>query len=164
MLVHGPDQQEYACCARDTRVCEIGWAGQPWARNPKTPHFYWLGLGRPGPPQPLTFIDRAWAGPARLPNPSLLSTGPSSQPLTSVGQTPHISLPGQAAPCRTVSDRVGPCRHRVGPCRGPCRRVGLTLAHPCNGICRETPRYHVGATFDASLQLAGDESLNSMAC
>ena len=61
------------------RVCQKGWAGQPWARNPKTPHFYRLGLGRPGPPNPsllstgpgparlpksLTFIDRAWAGPA----------------------------------------------------------------------------------------------------
>ena len=90
------------------RVCQIGWAGQPWARNPKTPHFYWLGLGRPGPPQPLTFIDgsgparppksftfidRPWASPAHL-NPSLLSTGPGppnpslllARPLTSISQ------------------------------------------------------------------------------
>ena len=70
-----------------------------------------LGLGQPGP-QPLTSIG---------------------QPLTSISQTPHFYQPGQAAPCRTVSDRVGPCRApcRTVPCQsGPCRRVGLTPAHP----------------------------------
>ena len=68
------------------RVCQRGLAGRPWARNPKTPHFYWLAspgpkpltvinalgqpgpptphfyrraLGQPGPPKSLTFIDRA---------------------------------------------------------------------------------------------------------
>ena len=50
-------------CVKHVRVRQIGWAGRPWARNPKTPHFYWLGLGRPGPTQALTFIDGAWAGP-----------------------------------------------------------------------------------------------------
>ena len=90
------------------RVCQIGWAGQPWARNPKTPHFYWLGLGRPSHPNPsllstgpgparppkfLTFINGPWASPAH-PNPSLLSTGldppnPSlllARPLASISQ------------------------------------------------------------------------------
>ena len=85
------------------RVCQIG-----WACNPKTPHFYWLGLGRPGPTQPLTFIDGPgparppkaltfidgpWAHPAHL-NPSLLSTGPGqpnpslllARPLASISQ------------------------------------------------------------------------------
>ena len=103
------------------RVCQRGWAGRPWARNPKTPHFYWLGLGRPGPPQSLTFIDGPgparppkaltfidgpWARPAH-PNPSLLSTGPGRpKPLTSIGQTPHFYQPGQAAlPRRYPSQR-----------------------------------------------------------
>ena len=90
------------------RVCQIGWAGRPWARNPKTPHFYWLGLGRPGPPNPSLlstgpgparssqiphFYRRAGARPAHL-NPSLLSTGPGppnpslllARPLTSISQ------------------------------------------------------------------------------
>ena len=61
---------------RQVRVCQIGWAGRPWARNPKTPHFYWLGLGRPGPP-----------------NPSLLSTGPGPARPT---QIPHFYRWGQA--------------------------------------------------------------------
>ena len=55
-----------------------------------------------------------------------------------LGQTPHFYQPGQAAPCQTMSDHVGPCRHRAGPGRakvhhGACRRVGLVLAHPCIG-------------------------------
>ena len=50
-----------------------------------------------------------------------------------LGQTPHSCWP-EAAPCRTVSDRVGtvlaPCR--TVPCQaGTCHRVSLTLAHPC---------------------------------
>ena len=50
--------------------------------KPPTPHFYRRALGRPGPPQPLTFIDRAqpslaWANPSLLlANPSLLLAGP----------------------------------------------------------------------------------------
>ena len=56
------------------RVCQRGWAGQPWARNPKPltsigwpwassapqiPHFYRRALGPLGPPKSLTFIDGA---------------------------------------------------------------------------------------------------------
>ena len=48
-------------CWGHMRVCQRGWAGWPWARISKTPHFkfYWPGLCRPGSP-----------------NPSLLSKGP----------------------------------------------------------------------------------------
>ena len=76
----------------DMRVCQIGWAGQPWARNPKTPHFYWLGLGRPGPPQALTLsMGLGWPG---LCNPSLLSAGPwPAQPI----QIPHFYRRGPAS-------------------------------------------------------------------
>ena len=69
------------------------------------------------PAQPLTFNDRAQASLAS--NLSLLS----ARSLTSISDY----LPGQAAPCRTMSARVEtvPCESRL------CRRVGLTLAHPC---------------------------------
>ena len=90
--------------------------GQPLISIGQTPHFYW--------PNPHFY----W------PDPSLLL----ARPLTSIGQTPLFYQPSQAAPCRTLSDRVGPCRHHARPyqtvpcqCR-PCRHVGLTLAHPCN--------------------------------
>ena len=99
------------CFAKDDcqmRVCQRGWAGRPWARNPKTPHFHWLALGQPGPPTPsllstgpgparppkvLTFIDRPWASPAHL-NPSLVAAGPGqpkpslrlARPLASISQ------------------------------------------------------------------------------
>ena len=88
-------------------VCQRGWAGRPWARNPKTPHFYWLGLGRPGPPQPLTFIDGP--GPARPPKSLTFIDGPwasgppksftfidgarPDQPLTSIPDTLLLSIP-----------------------------------------------------------------------
>ena len=41
------------------------------------------------------------------PDPSLLSARPG-------------------APCRTVSDRVGPCWHRAGPCRAKVDRVAVS--------------------------------------
>ena len=51
--------------------------------GPPSPHFYRQRLGQPGPPIPhfyrqesLTFIDKAGQ--------------PGSQPLTSIGQTPHF--------------------------------------------------------------------------
>ena len=83
------------------RACQRGWAGRPWARNPKTLHFYWLGLGRPGPPQPLTFIDKP--GLARPPKAPTFIDGPRAppvhlrpaQPLTSIGQAPRFHQPGQ---------------------------------------------------------------------
>ena len=86
----------------------------------------WLGISPQPPPDPSLFST----GPASPATQSLTSIG---QPLTSIGQTPHFYQPSQAASCRTVSDRVGavsaPCR--TVPCQaGPCRRVGLTLAHP----------------------------------
>ena len=51
---------------------------------PQIPHFY-----LPGPAQPLTFIDKAWASPASsIPHFYRDALGqPSPQPLTSIGQT-----------------------------------------------------------------------------
>ena len=122
---------------RDPSLLSTG----PWPALPPSPHFYRQ--------EPLTFIDGA--RPARPPTPHFYWPTPHfywptphfywpdpslllARPLTSIGQTPHFYQPSQAAPCRTVSDRVGavsaPCR--TVPCQaGPCRRVGLTLAHPC---------------------------------
>ena len=114
----------------------------PWPARPPIPHFYrQASLAS----QPLTFIDR----PTRPPNPSLqlansslllakpslLLDSPSllldnlSLPLAInhtphfIGQTPHFYQPSQSAPCRNVSDRVGPCRHRAMPgwAVSPCR-------------------------------------------
>ena len=136
----------------------------PGRPGPQTPHFYWpgpasptphfyrQGLGQPGP-QPLTFIDRAQASPAQ----------PSPQTLTSIGQTRHFYLPGQAAPCRTVSDRVGPCRHRAGPCRAGLGRIAVSAWHwhilgnttvdvaACGDLVKT--RSHCGIAFGAYLRL-----------
>ena len=119
------------------RVCQIGWAGRPWARNPKTPRFYWLGLGRPGPAQPLTFIDGPgparppkaltfidgpWARPAHL-NPSLLSTGagqpnPSlllARPLASISRAgPRNSSRRNSAPKKRATGTAAPYFPRFG--------------------------------------------------
>ena len=124
-----------ACLCRDvpcqTAMCRVGqWFG-PCRASPAprhlisvnqpsspTPHFYRQGPGQPEPNPSLL-----------LANPSLLLANPSLllvRPLTSISQTPRFYLPGQAAPCRTVS---APCP--TVPCQyWPCRRVGLTLAHP----------------------------------
>ena len=138
-------------CCQDMRVCQRGWAGRPWARNPKTPHFYWLGLGRPGPPQPLTFIDGP--GPARLPkaltfidgpwarpahpNPSLLSTGPGppnpslllARPLTSISQARRRN-PG------VTPASVTPALHRNGHPLFPLVWGPPSLATPHLYPCR----------------------------
>ena len=98
--------------------------GQP---GPKALTFF-DGPGQPGP-QAFTFIDTTQVSPA--PNHSLLL----ARPLTSISQTPHFYLPGQAALCQTVSGNVCTC---AGPCHantpntqyGLCRRVGVTLTHP----------------------------------
>ena len=96
-----------SCALSHMRVCQIGWSGLPWARNPKTPHFlagpgparpsatphfyrrtragpapqiphfYRRALRPHGPPKSLTFIDGA-----QPPNPSLLL----ARPLTSISQ------------------------------------------------------------------------------
>ena len=75
------------------------------AHYPKTPHFYRQGLGQPGTPQALTFIDRASAGPAPQfphfyqwalgrPGPpkslTFIDGARPPKPLTSIDQTPHF--------------------------------------------------------------------------
>ncbi len=66
-------------------AARAGWA---WRAPPRAPP----PCARGGPsPQPLTFIDGPWAGPA-LPNPSLLSTGPRP---AWPGPTPHFYWPAQ---------------------------------------------------------------------
>ena len=84
--------------------------------------------GRPGP-QPLTFIDRAWAGPA--PNPSLLSKGPGpARP-----PSPHFYRqgPGQPGPqALTFIDRA-----QAGPAPNPSLLLAnpsLLLARPLTSI------------------------------
>ena len=90
----------------NVRVCQIGWARQPWAGpSPQILHSYRQGLGRPGapnpsflwtqrsqpaPPKSFTFIDGA--GPPQTPHfywpdPSLLSARPG-------GATPGLCRPG----------------------------------------------------------------------
>ena len=131
-----------------SRVCQRGWTGQPWARNPKTRHFSWPALGRPSPPNPSrlsTGSGLAWS------KPSLLLTGPRlaqpptltslARPLSSIGQTTHFYQPGQAAPYRTVSDHVGPSRDRAVPVLAVSRSqpdTGTTL----NGGNESLPCYN----------------------
>ena len=43
-----------------------------------------------------------------------------------LGQTPHFYQPSQASPGQTVSDCVGPCQHRAGPCRASLGRVAMS--------------------------------------
>ena len=131
------DQRCFQSARKHMRVCQRGWAGRPWARYPKTPHFYWLGLGRPGPPQPLTFIDGPgparppkaltfidgpWARPAH-PNPSLLSTRPSppnpslllARPLASISQArPRNSSRRNSAAKKRATGTAAPYFPRFG--------------------------------------------------
>ena len=137
----------------NVRVCQIGWVRQPWARNPKTPHFYWLGLRRPGPPnfsllstgpgparppKSLTFIDGPWASPAHL-NPSLSSTGPWAS------ASPHFYWPDpsllSARPGGVTPALPQPALPRGPPERPPPISPGLgpslfgKPSHPlCQGI------------------------------
>ena len=123
--------------SQDLRVCQRGWAGRPWARNPKTPHFYWLALGQPGHPKPSLlstkawagpapqtphFYRRAWAGPAHL-NPSLLWTGPGqpnpslllARPLASISQNrPRNPARGNPTAKRHASGMATPYLPRFG--------------------------------------------------
>ena len=84
----------------DLRVCRIGWAGRPWARNPKIPHFYWLALGQPGHPKPS--LLSTGPGPARPPKALTFIEGPGPARPSQIPhfyrwawlpQTPHFYWP-----------------------------------------------------------------------
>ena len=49
-------------------------------------------LGQPGPPQPLTFIDKASSAPQPL---TFIDRARPAQTLTSIGQTPCFYQPEQ---------------------------------------------------------------------
>ena len=122
--------------------------------------YLWAGPAGAGPaPQALTFIDRARASPApSIPHFYRQALGqPGPQPLTSIGQTPHFYLPGQAPPCQilvsprttgaTTLRRIAninctlpsiqayrhPGRTAVGPAVGPRSDRGLTAVRPPSG-------------------------------
>ena len=110
------------------RVCQIGWAGQPWARNPKTHHFDWLGLGRPGPPR------STGPGQPRRPKPSPLSTRPGPAWPTRIL---HFCRRGQAHPSPSlllarphasiVQARPRNPSHHNPPNQKPCQQNGHPL-------------------------------------
>ena len=128
------------------------------ARPSPSPHFYRRALGRPGPPQALTFIDRAqaslaWANPSLLlANPSLLLAGPDpSFLLAGLGQVrarrggqapaaPRAPGGGQARltnPLLTLAPRRA-CARRPpgarGKSAGGCSDQHLQTKHHQNGF------------------------------
>ena len=108
------------------RVCQIGWAGRPWARNPKTPHFYWLGLGRPSPPNPS--LLSTGPGPARPPKSLTFIDGPGPARPT---QIPHFYRLGQAS--------LTPHFYWPDPSLLSARPGGVTPGLPQPGLPRMPP-------------------------